>query len=923
MYIKIFTRLSFIIILFLTTENIQAQALPPGFFFTYVSSGWNEPVGTAFNTDGTKLFVWEKGGKVYVCNWDAVNSVYVKQATPVLNISPEVGNWRDHGLLGFALDPNFDINGLIYLMYVVDRHYLMKFGTGAYNAATNDYNSATIGRITRYATTMSGSNLVAVAGTRTILLGETKSTGIPILYESHGVGTLAFAADGTLLATSGDAASYINTDIGSQVESYYVQALTDGIIRANENVGAFRSQMLNSFDGKLFRLDPTNGNGVSSNPFYNAASPRSAQSRTYAFGLRNPFRMSIKPNTGSTNPATGDIGEVYVSEVGLDTYEELNIITSPGSNCGWPLYEGLTPLAVYNTPVVYNKDEPNPLYGIGGCTQQYFTFKDLLKQATADNDHTVYNPCNPSVAITSVNDNRFFHRLPVIDWMHYFDSARVAVFHGNNFTVEKVGTAASGVTGTSYRGNAAIAGTWYNGTMFPPQYQNTFFCADYGSNWIRSFNVQYTDKIQSVSLFETGTTAFTSIVHLSQNPLDGSLFCTDIGQNTINRVAYGGNQPPTVKMSSDKTYGAGPLSVQFTGSNSFDPEGGHLTYSWNFGDGSPLGTSANPTHNFTSGTSAPKKFVVVLTVKDSVNTTSKDSIIISINNTPPNVLITSPVNNSLYELGSDTSYDLLATVSDAEHTPAQLSYVWQTILRHNNHEHPQPLDTNKISSDLISRIGCNGDTYYWFIKLTVTDADGLSKVDSVKLLPNCGGPLPLSLVSFNVFARGTANLLTWVTNNEVNVRNFEIERSYDGANFDRIGSTNARGGQSGNRYEFSDNSFLDGYIYYRLKMIDNDGKFSRSLVVRVYNGHKGSNSITISPNPFKSEFLFGAVFSKSGNITLRIIDAKGTVVRTIKQQVNAGFNSFQVDKLDNQSKGVYFFEVVQDNEVRKTKLIKE
>lgn len=76
----------------------------------------------------------EKGGKVFVCNWNGTN--YIKQSTAVLDISPEVGNWRDHGMLGFALDPDFEINGLIYVLYVVDRHYLMNFGTGSYNAAT-------------------------------------------------------------------------------------------------------------------------------------------------------------------------------------------------------------------------------------------------------------------------------------------------------------------------------------------------------------------------------------------------------------------------------------------------------------------------------------------------------------------------------------------------------------------------------------------------------------------------------------------------------------------------------------------------------------------------------------------------------------------------------------------------------------------
>ncbi len=920
MFSKIFfTNLISLVCAIVMVEFVNAQALPTGFSYSTVASGWVEPVGTTFNSTGTKMFVWQKGGQVYVCNWNG--TTYVKQATAVVDIAPEVGNWRDHGMLGFALDPNFEVNGLIYMMYVVDRHYLLNFGTGSYNASTNNYLSATIGRITRYQTTTLGSNLVVVPASRTILLGESKTTGIPILYESHGVGSLAFASDGTLLATVGDAASYVSMDAGSQPETYYAQALTDGIIRANENVGAFRSQMLNSFNGKLLRLDPTNGNGVSSNPFYNAASPRSAQSRLWAFGLRNPFRMCVRPNTGSANPATGDIGEIYISEVGLDTYEELNIIKAPASNLGWPIYEGLTPSAGYYGATTANLDEPNPLFGTGGCIQQYFTFNNLLKQATADNNHTIYNPCNPAVAISSVNDNRFFHHLAALDWKHREDSTRVAVFTSNNFVIKQIGTAGSGVIGKPFQGNAATGCVWYTGTLFPPQYNNTYFVADYGSNWIRNFKIQFTDQVQSVDSFEIATTAFTSIVHLSMNPLDGTLFCTDIGEGNIYRITYGGNQAPIAKLSSDKKFGAGPLSVNFTGNTSYDPEGGHITYSWDFGDGTALNTTANPSHSFSSGNSSPKKFVVKLTVKDSVNAIGVDSLIISINNTPPNITITSPINNSTYKVGTDTAYTLSAIVTDAEHSPGQLKYVWQTALRHNNHQHVEPIDTNKLTSSVISRIGCNGDAYYWFVKLTVTDADGLSTTDSAKIFPQCI-ILPIKLNSFAVAAQGNINLLTWTTSEEINLRNFDIQRSYDGANFESIGTVNASPGAGTNSYQFRDNNFLDGYVYYRLKMIDRDDKSAYSFIVRVYTGKKEGSDLTVSPNPFKNQFLFGAVFTEAGKITIRLVDAKGAVAKIINSQVNIGFNSIQVDKLGNLAKGVYYLELKQGDNIRRTKLIK-
>ena len=131
-------------------------------------SAWVAPVGILFSKDGERLFVWEKRGRVYVCNRNAATGQYVKQETPVIDISEEVGDWWDHGLLGFSLDPLFASNGRIYLLYVVDRHYLLNkdHGQATYSASANDYYKATIGRVTRYETTVSSNNLVATASSR-------------------------------------------------------------------------------------------------------------------------------------------------------------------------------------------------------------------------------------------------------------------------------------------------------------------------------------------------------------------------------------------------------------------------------------------------------------------------------------------------------------------------------------------------------------------------------------------------------------------------------------------------------------------------------------------------------------------------------------------------------------------------------------
>ena len=177
-------------------------------------------------------------------------------------------------------------------------------------------------------------------------------------------------------------------------------------------------------------------------------------------------------------------------------------------------------------------------------------------------------------------------------------------------------------------------------------------------------------------------------------------------------------------------------------------------------------TAANPSNIvFTDATGNPKKFVVKLTVTDNGGATDLDSFIISVNNTPPVVNITSPVKNSTYTVGGDAVYPCTATVTDAQHSGSQLKYEWQTILRHNSHEHPESIDNNVSTSTRISRVGCNGDNYYWMIRLKVTDAAGLTTIDSSKIFPNCGGDNIPPVVSSVTPANGATGININATSN--------------------------------------------------------------------------------------------------------------------------------------------------------------
>ncbi len=713
------------VILLVSLQGANAQF--PNFTNQVISSGWDQLEVVAFDSTG-RLFAAEKGGKVWM-----VDTFGVKMITPILDISDEVGTWRDHGLNGFALDPDFLNNGFIYLFYTVDRHHLINFGTPSYNASANEYYQATISRVTRYTIDTANYSTI-VSNSRHILIGEDKKSGIPVLFESHSGGDLIFGNDGSLLVTTGDGGSYTFVDNGGGA-TYWSQAIADSIIRPQENVGAFRSQMINCLNGKVLRVDPATGDGLDSNPFYDNSDPRSPRSRVYALGLRNPFRGTIKPGTGDPDITAGDPGVIYLGDVGWDNWEDINIITEPAQNFGWPLYEGLTPHLGYQNTDQQNFDTPNPLFNGTSCAEQYYRFEDLLIQDTPVISPDFSNSCD---TLQQIADSiTFIHRRPEIDYKHGYQT-RAGIFIGDSAATINITDTLSPVQGTMFGGYASVGGLWYNDDRFPFEWQNTYFHADYVGQWIRSFVIDEMDKASEVKPFWDNNG---NIVCMKLNPSNGCISYVAY-PDLIKEICYTGiiNNPPNALALSDTLFGYTPLHVNFNGSSSTDPENLPLTYFWEFGDGD-TSSLPNPIHTYTDPASQGLTLYAKLTVTDDVGQISVDSVQISLNNTPPVVDITSLNDGDMYSMNGLSNFSLIANVSDAEHAPGQLSYSWQTILHHNSHQHIEASDTNKISSTVISPVGCVPFADYHFrIVLTVTDEGGLSTIDSVRVYAACDAP---------------------------------------------------------------------------------------------------------------------------------------------------------------------------------------
>lgn len=677
--------------------SAQAVELAPGFRDEVVLSGLQEPTAMRFAPDG-RVFVAQKPGEILV--FDGLGDPTPDEFVDLREVVYDHG---DRGLLGLALDPQFDEGKpYVYALYTYD-HILGKtaadgeegdvprWGDSCPKPADAEADDCPVsGRLVRL--TAEGNQ--AKLGPFGEVEEETLVEDWCQQFSSHSMGDLRFDSSGALYASGGDGANFYDVDFGQWGWPNLNQCgdppnpvgTPDSPPKAEG--GALRSQDLRTagdpvgLNGSIIRIDPETGQGLPGNPFFDSEHPSQNAGRIIAYGLRNPFRLAIDTEND----------EIYAGNVGWDTWEEIDrlpMLPNRPFNSGWPCYEG---------------PERNPSYeGLG---------LDIC-------DGLYSEPGSTSP--------------PFLSYHHHQD-----VIPGDECT-NATGSAVSGLT--LYPGSGPFPAAYDHALFFADSVRSCIFVAFAGPDG-RPDASTVTNFMWNGGLYPG--------IDLEIGP-EGNLYYVKIfASDEVGKVHRISFEPGTPSAGLSASPQWGPLNlptglkIDFSGSESSDPEEEGLAYTWDLDGDGEFGDATGVAPSFTY--KAAKNVTVSLRVEDETGRASVARTIVYPGDTPPSVEITEPTASQTWGVGQQIHFAGVATDSEEESgtlPAAQLS--WEARILHCPaacHQHPLQ-SYPEVGSGVLEAPDHDYPSHINLI-FTATDSRGLSATQTVQIDPR---PVTLHLAS--------------------------------------------------------------------------------------------------------------------------------------------------------------------------------
>lgn len=194
-------------------------------------------------------------------------------------------------------------------------------------------------------------------------------------------------------------------------------------------------------------------------------------------------------------------------------------------------------------------------------------------------------------------------------------------------------------------------------------------------------------------------------------------------------------------------------------------------------------------------------------------------------------------------------------------------------------------------------------------------ADGFM-IDDFEIFGPFNATLAVNLNAFAANQKRNDALLNWLTSNEVNIKNYTVERSYDAINFLPV-TTVAALNSTSNNYSFTDrdaiiNAWAAKYLYYRLKITDNTGKYNYSEIARITLGK--SPKVTLGPSPFVD---YVSVYSNDAIKNISVYTLEGKLIYVTSNVIG---NKILLDK--KMAPGMYVFKIETSSGIITRKMLK-